>query len=244
MAEFYDELNSEVPYGEWAEFLHGLIKRYGREDISLVLDLACGTGIITRKLASLGYDMTGVDLSTEMLDIARGEAEKEGQDILWLCQDMRGFELYGTVGAVVCCLDSINYLLGTADLKKCFSLVHNYLDPDGIFIFDVNTAYKFREIYSDNSFILETDRVYCGWQNHFDPKRGICDFWLTMFSEDADGRYIRTEEHQRERYYSERTLKKLLKETGFELLAVGSDFDMNPLKEDSERAFYVAKSLK
>lgn len=244
LAEFYDALNREVDYDAWADFLCRTIKKYGREDTSLVLDLACGTGTITRKLAHSGFDMIGVDASWEMLDIARSKSTDADGNILWLCQDMRGFELYGTVGAVICCLDSINYLLSTKDIEKCFSLVHNYCDPDGIFIFDINSPYKFNNIYSNNSFVLEDENVFCVWQNYFNNKTKICDFYLSMFSRQKDGRYVRQDEEQKERCYSDKTVRKLLNSTGFEVLACGCDFEFSEPKADSERLFYVAKAIK
>ena len=245
LARVYDVLNSGVDYREWAAFLDRTIRQYATVPTELVLDLACGTGAVTLPLAELGYDMTGVDLSADMLAVARERAMEAGRgDILWLCQDMRAFELYGTVDAAVCCLDSINYLLKTEDIRRCFSLVHNYLVPDGIFIFDVNTPYKFETVYADRSYVLEAEGVYCGWQNFYNPKTRICDFCLDIFAENEDGTYTRTEECQRERAYSHKTVQKLLADTGFELLARVSDFDQTPATETDERWFYVARAKK
>ena len=116
-----------------------------------------GTGTLTEILSERGYDMTGVDASPEMLSVAR---ERCSENTLLLCQNMCAFELYGTVGAVTCCLDSLNYLLEDGDLQKCFATVHNYLDPDGLFLFDMNTPYKFRNVYADNAYVLEDELVY------------------------------------------------------------------------------------
>ena len=148
---YYDRLNREIDYGKWAGDIADILRSHGIGEDSLVLDLACGTGSLTVCLARLGYDMIGADLSAEMLGIARSKSP----DVLWLNQDMRSFELYGTVKAVVCCLDSVNYLLKLKDLYDCFGLVHNYLEPDGLFIFDVNTGYKFEKIYAQNHYILD-----------------------------------------------------------------------------------------
>ena len=135
------------------------------------MDLACGTGSMTHAMAARGYDMIGVDRSPEMLSTAlsRTDFDREGPSPLFLCQDMRSFELYGTVGAVVCCLDSLNHLTEDGELEKCFALVHNYLNPDGLFLFDVNAPHKFRHTYGTNDFILENDGAVCCWQNQFDP---------------------------------------------------------------------------
>ncbi len=242
IAECYDALNSHIDYSSWASFLHSEIRAGGVSDGSLVLDLACGTGNITLPLAALGYDMIGIDLSESMLNVAR--SKRGGQDILWLCQDMRSFELYGTVGAVVCCLDSINYLTSKKDLAKCFSLVHNYLDPDGIFIFDINTPYKFEKVYGENHYILEDDGIYCGWQNYYSKKSGRCDFALSVFYEKGDGSYERFDEIQTERCWSMRTVKNLLASSGFNIIKTVSGFDCRPLSDTDERAYFVCRAIK
>lgn len=245
LARVYDALNSEVDYCGWAAFLDRAIRRHERVRTSLVLDLACGTGAVTLPMAELGYDMTGVDLSGDMLAEARTRAMEEGHgEILWLCQDMREFELYGTVDATVCCLDSVNYLTRTEDVRRCFRLVHNYLIPDGVFIFDVNTPHKFETVYAERSYVLEAEGVYCGWQNFYNPKTHTCDFCLDIFTENEDGTYTRTEETQRERAYSHRTVEKLLRECGFELLERVSDFDFTPATDGDERWFYIARAKK
>lgn len=242
IAECYDVLNSHVDYEAFASFLNREIRAGGISDGSIVLDLACGTGNITLPLLKCGYDMIGVDLSGDMLNIARNK--KGGDKVLWLRQDMRSFELYGTVGAVVCCLDSINYLTSRNGLGKCFSLVHNYLDPNGIFIFDVNTPYKFEHIYGNNHYILEDDGIYCGWQNYFDKKSGLCDFELSFFYENGDGSYTRLDETQTERCYSIKTITDLLIKNGFEIIKIISDFEGSPLKDTDERAYFVCRAIK
>ena len=155
LAPFYDAINAEIDYIKWADFIEKILDKECKSRPELVLDLGCGTGRMTLELARRGYDMTGIDYSPEMLDIARYSAEEEGHDILWLCQDMREFELYGTVDAAVCCLDCINHLESKGDLESCLKLIHNYLIPDGIFIFDINGRFKFERIYSDNTYTME-----------------------------------------------------------------------------------------
>ncbi len=242
IAECYDALNSHIDYEAFASFLNREIRAGGVSDGSLVLDLACGTGNITLPLLRRGYDMIGIDLSGDMLNIARNK--KDGDKVLWLCQDMRSFELYGTVGAVVCCLDSINYLTTRNGLSKCFSLVHNYLDPDGIFIFDVNTPYKFEHVYGDNHYVLEDEGIYCGWQNFYDKKSGLCDFELSFFYENDDGSYTRLDETQTEKCYSLKTISNLLVKNGFKILKTVSDFDGNPVSDTDERAYFVCRAIK
>ncbi|MDD2981692.1 MAG: class I SAM-dependent methyltransferase, partial [Hespellia sp.] len=143
-ASVYDTFMDNVPYEEWSEYLEGFLREYGIKD-GLLLDLGCGTGTMTEIFAARGYDMIGVDNSGEMLQIAMEKREKSGHDILYLLQDMREFELYGTVRAIYSVCDSLNYIAEEEDLEQVFRWVNNYLDPAGVFIFDFNTEYKYRE---------------------------------------------------------------------------------------------------
>lgn len=237
----YDKLNSETDYAAWADFITEIFKKYGN-GVKSVLDLGCGTGAMTFELRRRGFDMTAVDINPDMLSVARDTAVGEGaDDILWLCQDMRSFELYGTVGAVVCCLDGINHLLSVSDLNLCFSLVHNYLDPDGIFVFDVNTPYKFRNFYGENDYVLEEDGILCCWQNDYDEKKGVCDFYLSVFEQTEDGKWERTDAVQRERCYSERVLKNALERNGMKLCGIFADFGFSKPQDNCERWYIAAK---
>ncbi len=251
IASIYDKLNKDIDYVSWADFVERAFSKYLDIKPEIVLDLACGTGSMTVELAKRGYDMIGVDLSEDMLNEAY--TRSIGQGILYLCQDMRSFELYGTVGAAVCCLDSMNYLTEDGDLDKCLFTLHNYLDPDGLLLFDVNTPYKFKNIYADNAYILEDEidygedelsAVFCGWQNSFDEKSGICDFYLTVFEEAEDGSYTRREEHQRERCYTLEELKAALTHAGFEYLGSFGDFDFSEPTETTERWYIAARAKK
>ncbi len=242
LALCYDRLNSDIDYKGWADRLALLLEKHGVERGDLVLDLACGTGNLTLPLAERGFDMIGIDLSPEMLDMARSKQARH--DILWLCQDMRSFELYGTVKAVICCLDSINYLTSKSALDSCFSLVHNYLDPNGIFIFDVNSPYKFENIYGSNHYILEGDGVYCGWRNSYSKRSGICSFELSIFAEEPNGTWRRFDELQKEKCHSVKTLTSCLKKAGFEVLSVTADLEGNKPSVDTERIFFFAKAIK
>ena len=246
LSEFYDRLNSETDYSAWADFFGRAFGKFSPDKkICSVLDLGCGTGAMTLELCRRGYDMTALDISCDMLSVARDNAAEAGLgNILWLCQDMRAFELYSTVDAVVCCLDGINHLYGATDLSKCFSLVHNYLDPNGIFIFDVNTPYKFKNFYKDNDYILEDDGVTCCWQNSYDSRRGLCDFYLSVFRRRADGAWDRTDTVQRERCYTEKKLRAELERAGFEVLGFFGDFEMNAPKPDCSRWYIAAKAKK
>ena len=247
IAPIYDKINEEIDYSLWADFIEKIIKRdYKNGKPELLLDLGCGTGRMTVELALRGYDMTGIDYSVEMLDTARERAVDNGLDgrILWLCQDMRELELYGTVDVAVSCLDTLNHLTSPKDLKKCLSLVHNYLIPDGIFIFDVNGKAKFEKVYADRSYVMEEDGAVCIWQNYYNEKSRLCDFYITLFAEDEDGRYERYDQRQRERMYTLKALKGFLKECSFEFIGAYSDFDFNDATDESERIYLVAKCIK
>ena len=246
LAPVYDEINKEVDYSRWADFVEKIIERNkGFSEENLILDLGCGTGKMTLELARRGYDMTGVDSSSEMLDKASSEAEKEGlKNILWLLQDMREFELYGTVGVTVSCLDCMNHLVSASDFKKCLMLVHNYLVPDGLFIFDVNGREKFRTVYADNSYVFENESSMCIWQNSYNDRSGICDFYITLFSENGDGSYDRADEVQREKMYTLRSIKKMLSESNFDLVGAYSDFNFTEASDESHRIYVVAKCIK
>ena len=245
MAPIYDAINGEVDYARWADFIEEIFRRHAAAKPSLVLDLAAGTGSMTIELARRGYDMTAVDLSGDMLSVAADRIAEAGlSGILLLEQDMTEFELYGTVDAVVCCLDSVNHLIRRGELNKCFSLVHNYLNPDGVFVFDVNTPHKFRTVYGENDYILDTDESVCCWRNFYDEEAGICQFDLTIFTENADGSYSRTDTVQEERCYSMEQIKRALKKNNLELLGVWSDYAFTPAGESDDRWYIAARCVK
>ena len=246
IAPIYDRINGELDYSAWADFIEENIRRYNPNmPTELVLDLGCGTGRMTLELARRGYDMTGVDLSSEMLDVARASAEREGLSdrMLWLMQDITELELYGTVELAVSCLDTLNHLTSRAELVRCLSLVHNYLVPDGLFLFDINGKRKFEEIYADNSYVMEEEGAFCVWQNSYNPKSRLCDFYITLFKEE-DGRYARYDELEQERMYTLRSMKSALSECGFELVGAYSDFNFTEATDASERIYITARCKK
>ena len=234
-ADIYDTLMSDVEYDKWADFFEDIFKRNGTKP-DLVLDLGCGTGTLTKIMAQRGYDMTGVDSSFSMLNIA----QMKGGNILYLCQDMTEFELYGTMGAIVSSLDCINYITDEKALKKVFFLVHNYLDYDGVFIFDINTPYKLEKILGENTFVSDENGVFYTWESEFNNDSKLCDFYLTFFAEDKDGRYERIDEEQTERAWDTAELIKLLAETGFSDIEVFGDKRFEEPKKDEERIFIKA----
>ena len=250
IASVYDNINAEINYSEWADFIEACFEKYLSAKPELVLDLACGTGSMTLEMASRGYDMIGADFSEDMLTEAMDKAYDKGiEGLLFLKQDMRCFELYGTVGAILCCLDSVNYLTEDGDLEKCFRCVHNYLDPDGLFIFDVNTPYKFENVYGDQHYIFESknsygENAYCGWQNEYDKETKLCNFYLSVFTEESDGRFSRADEVQTERCYSKLELTSELEKCGFEVLGFSSDFCFSAPDDTCERWYVIARAKK
>ncbi len=246
IAPIYDKINGSIDYSSWADFIEKIVKKEYKGTPELWLDLGCGTGRMTVELLRRGYDMTGVDFSPEMLDMARSAAEKEGlsDGLLLLCQDMCSFELYGTVDIAVSCLDCMNHLTQPKDLKKCFSLVHNYLSPGGLFIFDINGKYKFENIYSDRAYIMEEEGSVLLWQNCYNPKTRLCDFYITLMEESEDGRYERYDELGRERMYTLNSIKRALSGAGFEFIGAYSDFDFSDGTDESARIYIAARAVK
>lgn len=248
IAHIYDIFNGDVNYESWADFAEACFDKYLHSRPELVLDLACGTGILTAILAERGYDMTGVDLSPEMLSVAR---ENCPESVLLLLQDICSFELYGTVGAVLCSLDSLNHLTKKGQLEKCFALVHNYLDPDGLFIFDMNTPARFEKEYGKNSYQLEAETeegcaVFCNWQNDYSEKRGICRFSLSVFTENEPGSevYLRRDEEWRERCYTRAEIEEKLKNAGFELCGVFGSTKMKRAAKSDSKMYFAARAKK
>ena len=236
-AQVYDLFMDNVPYEEWAMRITEILKEYGI-DSGIVLDLGCGTGKLTRLMEEQGFDMIGVDNSFEMLDIAR---ESSKDNILYLLQDMREFELYGTVQAVYSACDSINYILEEEDLREVFSLVNNYLDPKGIFIFDINTRYKYEELLGENTFAETREEGSFIWDNYYDPEDEINEYDLTLYIKDEKEKFLRFQENHYQRCYDFQTIKGLLQEAGLEFVAAFDDYSKSPVHEQSERILIVAR---
>lgn len=242
-ARVYDLFMDNIPYEEWCGYLAGLLESQGIRD-GLVLELGCGTGNMTRLLSDKGYDMIGVDNSVDMLEIAMEKKEEEGQDILYLLQDMREFELYGTVRAVVSVCDSMNYITEEEDLLEVFRLVNNYLDPGGIFIFDLNTEYKYEKILGDTTIAEDREDASFIWDNYYDPGEKINEYDLALFipvEKDGETLYRKYEETHYQKAFSLETVKDLLLKAGMEFVAAYEAFTKEPVKEDSERIYILAR---
>ncbi|MCQ2496846.1 MAG: class I SAM-dependent methyltransferase [Lachnospiraceae bacterium] len=299
-ASVYDMFMDNVPYDEWAKYLHGLLTENGVSE-GIVLELGCGTGKMTRRLRDMGYDMIGVDFSSEMLQIAQekedgtavrekendaatqdkedgtaaqekedGAATQEKEDgtavrenengavapgkkdlagtqaekgeILYLCQDMREFELYGSVAAVVSVCDSINYITEDGDLETVFALVHNYLDPGGVFIFDMNTEYYYKYVLGEQTICETRDEGSFIWENYYDEENMINEFDMTVYvSTGRDKLYERFDEVHYQRAYKLSEVKKLLKAAGMKNIRVYAAMEHEAPVRSSERVYFVAK---
>ena len=239
-ARVYDLFMDNVPYEEWSEYIISLLTEAGIKD-GLVADLGCGTGKMTRLLSKAGYDMIGIDNSGEMLEIAREHQYEEDDGILYLLQDMREFELYGTVRAVISICDSMNYLLEEADLLTVFKLVNNYLDPKGLFIFDLNTRYKYEILLGETTISENREEGSFIWDNSFDEEEGINQYDLTLFIREEGDLYRKYEETHFQRVYELETVKRLLKEAGLMFVAAYDAFTKEPVREDSERIYIIAR---
>lgn len=236
-ADVYDDLMEDVPYEEIADLIDAKIKKYEIKN-NIVLDLACGTGTLTKKLSDKGYDMIGADMSAEMLQ----KAQEKNPDVLFLNQPMEDFELYGTVGAIVCSLDSINYLTEDESLYETFRLCNNYLEPEGLLIFDINTECKFENVLADNIFTFDNEKIFYTWENDYSEEEKLCDFYLTFFVKEGE-QYTRFDEVHTERAYSDAEIVKALETNGFSIVEKLDNFTENNANEKSERITYVCKNV-
>lgn len=239
-AEVYDLFMDNIPYEDWCGYVSGLLREYDISD-GLVLDLGCGTGSLTELLADHGYDMIGVDNSEDMLQIAMEKKAESGKDILYLMQDMREFELYGTVRAVISICDCMNYILEYEELTNVFRLVNNYLDPGGIFIFDLNTAYKYEKVMGDST--IAEDREECSfiWDNYYDKETGINEYGLSLFIKQEEDLYRKYTEYHYQKSYTLSQVKEAIAESGMEFVAAYDAFTKEPVKETSERIYIIAR---
>ena len=238
-AFYYDRLMKDVNYGEWADYIEAIFKKHNSKP-SMVLDLGCGTGSFCTEMAERGYEMIGIDLSPEMLSCAKTKALEKKLDILYLNQDMASFELYGTVDAIICLMDSMNYITYKNDMKRVFRLVKNYLNPGGLFIFDINSRYKLEHILGDNVYYSNDSDVAYIWQNSFDKAKSICRFDLTFFVENS-GMYTRFDEEHYERAYQPKELENIMLSAGLEFSSAYHEFTFKAPAKNTERIFFVCR---
>lgn len=232
-AQYYDALTENVDYSGYAHRLDELIKQF-RPGSKLIVDLACGTGSISVLLDKMGYDVIAVDASADMLSAAQS---KDAKNVLWLCQSMQKLDLYGTVDAMVCVLDSVNHVTDETELQAAFDRAALFLEPGGLFIFDVNTIFKHKNILADSTFVYDTDSVYCVWQNETSPD-GLTKISLDFFEQDG-GAYYRSEETFFERGYEREKLIKMLERSGLAVLGEFDGYTSAPPNYESQRILFV-----
>lgn len=239
-ARYYDELTRNVDYPARAAAIDTLVRSYGGKSGGILLDLACGTGSLSVELARLGYDVIGVDSSEEMLGAAFEKKLESGLPIQFLRQDMRSLDMFGTIDVTVCMLDSLNHLPSRGDVERTFERVSLFSEPDGLFIFDVNTRYKHEHVLADNAYIFDTPSVFCAWQNSFCPER--CEVRINLdFFEKTGGMYKRYSESFSEFAYSDAEMKQMLSAAGFTLLDE-IDFDSGESPSDiSQKVIYICR---
>jgi len=239
-AQVYDLFMQEVPYEEWAQHIEQVWKKYNITP-KLIAELGCGTGELTNYFASRKIDVIGIDNSDQMLAIAKEKSAAKGLDVLYLLQDMQEFELYGTVDSIYSACDSINYIIEDAELLQTFKWVNNYLEPGGIFIFDINTQYKYEEILAQNTFAYNIEEASYIWENYYEKEEQINEYLVTFFVKEDDDRYTKFEELHHERMYTLETITRLLEQAGMGIEGVFDGYTFNPVRENSDRITIIAR---
>ena len=240
LAGCYDRFTADVNYRRWADYLEKHFAR-SRLPIHTVLDLACGTGSLTLELANRGYEMIGVDLSEEMLAQAAEKCrEAQGIPPIFLHQAMEGLDLYGTIDACVCCLDSVNYVTRPRALARAFQRVHTFLMPGGLFLFDINTPDKLQGL-DGQIFLDEDEEAYCVWRAEYSPRRRICTYGFDLFCLEEDGLWRREEEIHEEYAYQPQELEDMLRQAGFRHIRQYGELKMRSPKPEEGRIFFVAR---
>mgnify|MGYP003294218095 CR=1 FL=1 len=240
-AYYYDGLTENVDYEKRCDYIRDLLAENGIGE-GILLDLACGTGTVSLMLSRMGYDVIGVDASEDMLSVAQEKKMETGEDVIFLCQRMEELDLFGTINAAVSTLDSINHVTDETTVREIFRRVSLFMEDKGIFIFDVNTPYKHREVLGNNTFVYDTDEVYCVWQNSTDENL-ITKVSLDIFEKDEDDEetYYRYSEDFCERGYALADLKQWLEENKFEVIGIYEELTKSEVKQDTQRAVFVAK---
>lgn len=241
-ANVYDIFMEDTPYEEWYNFIEACVKDLGIE-VSSVCELGCGTGQMTMLFAKSGRDVIGIDYSPEMLMVAQDRAFEEEVSILYLMQDMSEFEINEEVDLICSCCDSINYLLEDEEVKCTFEQVEKFLTPNGLFIFDMNTPYKYREVLGNQIFADQTDEAAYIWENFYDEEEEINEYEVSFFIKDTEGKYERTVENHYQRAYSKKVICSLLEEAGLEVVHMYDNYSKQDVGEETQRITYVARKL-
>lgn len=241
LSRYYDLLMEDGQYPERARYIFEICSRFDHK-IGKTLDLCCGTGSLTRELYKLGADVFGVDGSVEMLSLASQLGDEEDINILYVCQLMQQLELPYTVDTCVCTQDSLNHLINESEMQQTFDKVAKSLNSGGLFIFDVNTPYKHREILGNKDFVLEAENVLCAWQNEL-FENDVVEITLDFFEEGENGMYTRCSEYLTERAYSDEEIRKMLEKSGFKLLAYYGFLTFDSPASDEQRVVYTAQKI-
>ena len=242
LASYYDRIMEDIDYEAWCDFYEACFSENGITP-KKILDLACGTGSITVPLAKRGYALTGIDLSAEMLALAQEKCDEAKVRIRLSEQNIALFQAGSGFDAIICSFDGVNYLTSPRNVASCFACVSETLSDDGVFIFDVSSPYKYENILADNAFVYEYDDLFLSWQNYFDKKSGLCDFYLTFFVKTEDGSWKRFDETQCQRKYTPARLEQMLNEAGLYIVKTAADIDGSPIREDSDRMFFICKKI-
>lgn len=241
LALYYDELTEDVNYPAWADFYQHFFQESPGLAVHTVLDLACGTGSLTRILARRGYEMIGVDQSVDMLMEAREKCQDLGENMpLLLNQSMDELDLYGTIDACVSCLDSVNYVTEPEALQEAFRRVQHFLAPGGLFIFDVRTP-EFLESLDEQIFLDETEDVYCIWRAEYDPEERICTYGFDLFEKQRGGLWRRECEEHQEYAYTPEELTAYLRQAGFAQVELYGNCALRPPEDGEDRIVFVAR---
>lgn len=235
----YDALMQDADYAARSRYLLSLFERFDRKP-TLLLDLACGTGGFSNEMSAQGISVIGVDISPEMLSVARESSAEQGQDILYLCQDASELDLYGTVDGAICCLDSLNHITDYEKFKAAIARVSLFLEPGRLFIFDMNTAYKHECVLGNRTIVKETDEVFCVWQNEYKREERVTEISLDFFQEE-DGAYYRSSEQFCERAYTDDEIATAISEAGLDLVAVFEEMTDTAPTDTTERAVYITR---
>lgn len=238
LAGSYDNLTGDVDYPRWADYIQRHFARLKRP-VESVLDLACGTGSLTRELAGRGYEMTGVDKSPEMLALAEEKCRDLERRPRLFCQGMESLRLPGPVDACVCCLDSVNYVLQPKKLARAFRRVWEALEPGGLFLFDADTPEKLLAM-DGQVFLDETEDDYCVWRGEYSARRRVCSFWMDIFRRDG-AVWRRGEELHEEYAYTMAELEEFLRAAGFIHIRQYGALKFRPPSQGEQRVFFAAR---
>lgn len=237
-AYFYDQLMEEAPYELWISYLKQKINQYGITG-RRILDVACGTGSISIPLAKEGFEVTGVDLSTEMLAVAQMKANEEGLTIPFYHQNMVEMAGFDPFDCIVVFCDSLNYLYTEEQVKKTFENIYSLLKSNGLLLFDVHSLHKINEVFVGNTFGSNDDELSFIWHCFAGEAENSVEHELTFFSKVNDY-YQRFDECHIQRTFSQAEYTKWLKEAKFIVHEV-TDFDQKPVNDETERIFFVCQ---